>query len=322
MDFEKLDFMGVNISRCERLPGEADDSGRLSRAVSDNPGGVILFPKGEYLLSRPLVIENHCSLMLAKDAVIKADARMDFLIDWNGGNENLFGDYGMFITGGRFDGAGISGGIRLRNIHHFTMRDVYIKDCLTGLSVGSASDFKTYELMASNIYLRNDIGIPGSVGIDIPSHGDHYLDDIIVVDFETGFRLNCYSTYLSKCHSWVTDVIPDISKTIAFDVGGSCVTLSDCYVDTSNVGVRVRGSCCRMSNVFGFHCDRYGGRGHTFISYETSAPFYLMGGTFKGLKDSGDVFFKGSFSPELHMQWVRCENLSGTEVLDFCKKNG
>ena len=38
--------------------------------------------------------------------------------------------------------------------------------------------------------------------------------------------------------------------------------------------------------------------------------------------DSGDVFFKGNFSPELHMQWVRCENLSGTEVLDFCKKNG
>lgn len=322
MDFEKLDFMGVNISRYPRLENETDDSGRLSRAVDDNPGGVILFPKGEYLLSRPLEIRNHCSLMLAKNAVIKAAAKMDFLIEWNGGDENLFGDYGMFISGGRFDGAGISGGIRLRNIHHLTMRDCYIKDCLIGLSVGAKEDFKNYELMASNLYLRNDIGIPGSVGVDIPSHGDHYLDDIIVVDYETGFRLDCYATYLSKCHSWVTDVIPDISKTIAFDVGGNCVTLSDCYVDTSNTGVRVRGSCCRMSNVFAYHCDKYGGHGHTFISYETSAPFYIMGGTFRGLRGSDDVFFRGNFSPELHMQWIRCENLTGTEIIEICKNNG
>ena len=322
MNFDKLDFIGVNISEYPRLSGETDDSGRLSRAVNGNPNGVILFPKGEYILTRPLVIENHCSLYLAKEAKIKAAVKMEFLIDWNGGMENLFHDYGMFMTGGVIDGAGISGGIRLRNIHHLTMRDMWLKDCTTGLSVGSREDYKNYELMASNLYLRNEIGIPGSVGIDIPSHADHYLDDIIVVDYETGFRINSYSTYLSKCHSWVTDIIPDIKKTIAFDIGGGCVTLSDCYVDTSNIGVRVRGAHCRMSNVCGYHCDRYGGREHTFISYETTAPFYLMGGTFRGLNGADDVFFRGSCSPDLHMQWVRCEDLTGTEIIELCKKNG
>ena len=47
-----------------------------------------------------------------------------------------------------------------------------------------------------------------------------------------------------------------------------------------------------------------------------------MGGTFRGLKGADDVFFKGNCSPDLHMQWVRCEDLMGTEIIELCKKNG
>ncbi len=315
-------WAGTNLSDYPRLSEETDDAARIQRAVDEHPHGVILVPGGVYRLEKPLSITNYCSLWLAKEAVFMAASPMEYLVEWNGGMDNLFHDYGMFIKGGTFDGAAMAGGVRLRNIHHFTMTESWFKDCKTGLCVGNKEDYKNYELRASNLYFRNSVGIPDSIGVCIPSHADHYLDSIIVVDYQTGFYLNCGSTYLSKCHSWVTTVIPDMSRTIAFDLaGGGCNTLTDCYVDTSQIGVRVRATHCRMQNVFGYHNGLYGGKNHVFISYETDAPFYLDGGTFKGWEGAGDIFFKGSVTPNVHMRWVDTQRLTGTEVLDACRTN-
>ena len=318
----QLDWSGINIQTFPALPGETDDTQRLIRAVESNPHGVIVFPKGVYCLSRPLHIDNHCSLHLAKDATFLAIKPMEYIIEWNGGTENLFHDYGMFISGGVIDGAGISGGVRLRNIHHFTMSNIWLKDCKVGLCAGNKADYKNYELYASNIYMRNGLGISDSIGLWIPSHGDHYLDGIIVVDYQTGFLLDCVATYMSKCHSWVTKVIPDMSKSIAFDLGGGYNTLTDCYTDTARIGLRIRGTHYRLSHIFGYHNGiAYGGKNHVFISYETSAPLFLDGGTFCGCPGCQDIFFQGEYSPSLHMKWVECADLSGTEILEEIKKN-
>ncbi|MDD6882400.1 MAG: hypothetical protein PUD50_01700 [Eubacteriales bacterium] len=324
METTYLDWMGTNIAGYLRKSEETSDADRIQRAIEDHPHGVIVFPKGVYTIDKPIRIQNHCSLQLAKEAVFLAVAPMEYMVEWNGGMENLFHDYGMFIQGGTFDGAAMAGGVRLRNIHHFTMRDSWYKDCKVGLCVGDKADYKNYELCAYNLYMRNSVGIPDSVGVCIPSHADHYLDSIIVVDYQTGFFLKCGSTYMSKCHSWVTNVIPDMSKTIAFDLaGGGNNTLTDCYVDTSQIGVRIRASNCRMQNVFGFHNGKcYGGRNHVFLSYETDAPFYLNGGNFIGCQGCDDIFFRGEVTPNLHMQWVSCQNLRETQVLEECKKNG
>ncbi len=199
---------------------------------------------------------------------------MDYIVEWDGGMGNLFHDYGMFIKGGTIDGNALSGGVRLRNLHHFTLAESWYKDCKIGLYAGAQEDYKDYELRASNLYMRNGVGIKDSIGVCIPSHGDHYLDSIIVVDYQTGFYLNCGTTYLSKCHPWVTNVIPDMSKTVAFDLaGGSFNTLSDCYTDTAQIGIRIRAGYVRMQNVFGYHNGLYGGRNHVFLSYETDQPF-------------------------------------------------
>ncbi len=319
MDFSQLNWAGTNLTEYPRLPGESGDSARLQRAIDAHPHSVILIPGGLYALERPVSITNYCSLWLAKEAVLRAVAPMEYLVDWNGGMSNLFDDYGMFIKGGTFDGAAMSGGVRLRNIHHFTMGESWFKDCTVGLFVGDKDDYKDYELRASNLYLRNTVGIPDSVGVCIPSHADHYLDSIIVVDYQTGFYLNCGSTYLSKCHSWVTDLIPDMSKTIAFDLaGGGYNTFTDCYVDTSHIGIRLRAGHCRFQNTFGYHNGKYGGSGHVFISCETDKPFYMEGGSFRGWPGANDVFFRGPIAPNIHMRWVDTENLSGTEVLAAC----
>ncbi len=307
-------FDGVSMEAYRRLDGETDDSGRIERAIADNPGGVVFFPEGRYLFSRPLHIGNHCSLRLAKNAVFKAENRMDYLVEWNGGNENLFHDYTMFISGGVFDGGAMAGGIRLRNVHHFTLENTWIKDCVTGLCVGDRSDFKNYELCASNVYLRNEVGIPGSIGVLVPSHGDHYFDKIIVVDYEIGFSLHTYATYLSKCHSWVTDIIPDMAKTIAFDLRGCGMNvMTDCYADTSHIGLNIVSGSWRINNIFGYHCGNYGGKGHISLVNETKDNVYICGGRFEGAKGCGDVFYAGERRDNLKTMWLEFVNLSGTE---------
>ena len=318
-----MDFEGVSINNYERTNGEKDDSGRIQRAVDDNPKGVIIFPNGIYTIGKTIHITNHCSLRLAKNAKLLCIASMEYVIDWDGGRENLFHDYGMFIIGGTIDGAALSGGIRLRNIHHFTMRDMWFKDCKTGLRVGNKDDFKNYELAASNLYFRNEVGIDDSIGLHLCSKGDHYLDTIIVVDYQTGFHIDCPSTFMSKCHSWVSDIVPDMDKTIGFylDEGAWAVTLSECYVDTAKIGVKIKGNACRMSNVFGYQNTIYGGREHTFLSYETDRPFYLQGGVFHGREGYNDSFFKGNYTDKVHIKDIECEYLNDTEILELCENN-
>lgn len=315
------EFEGVNVNNYERVVGETDDAGRIQRAVNDNPNGVVVFPEGVYNIGKTININNRCSLKLAKNAKLVCVAEMEYVLDWDGGNEMFFHDYGMFITGGTVDGAGLSGGVRLRNIHHLTMRDMWFKDCKIGLRVGNKDDLRNYELAAYNLYFRNEIGIPDSIGVDLYSHGDHYFDTIVVVDYQTGFHLNSYATYMTKCHSWVSNIVPDMEKTIGYDLDTSsyCVTLSDCYVDTAKTGVRVRGKNCRMSNVFGYQNDIYGGREHTFISYESEHDFFLNGGSFKGRDGHDDSFYKGKITDKVHMSNVISEFLNDTEILDFCK---
>ena len=317
------EFEGVSIRRYEVRKGEADDSGRIQRAINDNPNGVVLFPEGTYRIGKTICVNNRCSLKLAKNARFVCVAEMDYIVDWDGGNGMFFHDYGMFICGGTFDGAALSGGIRLRNVHHLTMRDIWFKDCKIGLRVGNKDDLRNYEIVASNLYFRNEVGIEDSIGLDLYSHGDHYFDSIIVVDYQTGFRINSYATYLSKCHSWVSNVIPDMNKTIGFDLdmGADSVTFSDCYVDTAKTGVRIRGRNCRMTNVFGYQNTIYGGREHTFLSYETDNDFFVSGGSFRGREGLNDSFFKGKISNRVHIRDVVCRDLTDTEILDFCESN-
>lgn len=317
------EFEGVNVNDYQRLNGETDDAGRIQRAVDANTKGVVIFPEGTYTISKPIRITNHCSLKLAKNAKLLCIAEMEFMIDWDGGREMFFHDYGMFITGGTIDGGALSGGIKLSNIHHLTMRDMWFKDCKVGLRVGNKDDLRNYELAAYNLYFRNEVGIPDSIGVDLYSHGDHYFDTIIVVDYQTGFHINSYATFMSKCHTWVSNIVPDMEKTIGYDLDtrSNCVTLSDCYVDTAKIGVRIKGINCRMSNVFGYQNTIYGGREHTFFLYESEFPFYVQGGSFHGREGCDDSFFKGEYNGKIYMGGIYCTQLKDIEILELCKNN-
>jgi hypothetical protein len=69
-----------SITEYPRLPGESSDEKRIMRAVHDCEGGVLYFPKGTYKIAEMLDVDNCCSFLLHKSAVLKATKAMPFVI--------------------------------------------------------------------------------------------------------------------------------------------------------------------------------------------------------------------------------------------------
>ena len=67
-----------SIADYPRLACETSDETRIMRAVQDCERGVLYFPAGVYEIAEMLLIENCCSLILHKSAVLKAVADMPF----------------------------------------------------------------------------------------------------------------------------------------------------------------------------------------------------------------------------------------------------
>ena len=67
------------------LPGEADDTARIQRAIDATPSGVLYVPKGLYKVSSPLVVTNLCSLDMHKSAILRAVSEMPYVLKVNNG---------------------------------------------------------------------------------------------------------------------------------------------------------------------------------------------------------------------------------------------
>lgn len=203
--------IGVSITKYPKLGGEIDDSSRIQRAINANPNTLIKFPDDVYEIGTKIIVTNQVSFFLSKNAIFKATASMDYMIDWDGGSQNIFSEYSMCFIGGVLDGDGISGGLSLANIHHFTHAKTWYKDCTIGLNLGKATDFKSYEGNFQNLYFRNTIGINNSIGIQNLYKGDHHFEDIIIIDYTTGIKNTGYSNRFTRCHIWNTNITPDMS---------------------------------------------------------------------------------------------------------------
>ena len=68
-----------SVAEFSRAAGEADDSGRLQRAIDMTSGGVIYVPAGTYDVATTLVVTNHCSILMHKNAIVKAVKPMEFV---------------------------------------------------------------------------------------------------------------------------------------------------------------------------------------------------------------------------------------------------
>ncbi|MGI5923740.1 MAG: right-handed parallel beta-helix repeat-containing protein [Lentisphaeria bacterium] len=271
---EKMSAMNVfdvSLEDFPRLAGEQSDNGRFNRAVAAAADRVLFVPAGVYELSETLKINNLCSLLMHKSAVIRAVAEMDYVLVYDAKNHWLKDkdtDFNLFICGGDLDGNGLASCLMLTEFHHFTLRDITLRN---GRKYGlRVQDYgHSYELVANNVYGRCYLpGLAGNVGISI-NGGDSHYTDCIMVDYTIGMEITSGgSNRLTRCHIWGGPLPPRqegedremLVNSINFKIAGADTLLRDCYADTGKTGFLIEGNarllgCAYYNNFKAFKLD-------------------------------------------------------------------
>ncbi len=251
-----------SIADYPRLENENSDDKRIMRAVADCAGGVLFFPMGLYIIADMLVVDNCCSFLMHKSAVLKAVRKMPFVlkIDAAASYPELqecdghlipsgdpdAEDWNLFLEGGYIDGAGLASCVCLNSFKHFTMRDVSLRNGLKyGLRIEDEGSTWTYELIAQNLYLKCTMpGLAGNAGIS-SNGGDSHFIDCIVVDYTRGIELlGGGSNRLTRCHVWGGPIPPQsegelpemLKDSVNYVLSSYDAILTDCYADTGLTG--------------------------------------------------------------------------------------
>jgi len=251
----------VSLADFPRLNGEGDDSSRIQRMIDATPWGTVYLPKGEYCIAKPIVVTNACSIEMNKGAVLRAVAKMPFVLTVENfpayvakraENKPVL-DYGLFVNGGCIDGNGLASCMSLVRFRHYTMRDmVFLNGRTFGLRVSERCD-SSYELIANNLYFKcTMVGLAGNIAL-CTTGGDSHYTDCVAVDYTVGFKSNGGSNRFTRCHVWGgivkkagTDSPEYLPNSIAFDLHGSDAVLTDCYADTAMTGFNV----CSATRIF------------------------------------------------------------------------
>lgn len=248
----------TSLSAWPRRAGEADDSGRLQRAIDANPSGTVCVPAGEYRLANMVSVTNLCSLALDKSAVLRAVKEMPFVIRIN--VQPLFDqlppddrrhDYNLFVRGGKIDGNGLASCLSLDGFQHYALDDItFTNGRKYGLAVATETRRHGYELIARNLYFKCTMkGLAGNTAIYSES-GDCHYTDIVVVDWTTGFHFRKGgANRLTRCHYWGGLIGPKVAggigemleNSVAFKMEDNASILRDCYADTAKTGFEIAG---------------------------------------------------------------------------------
>ena len=236
-----------------RLADESDDSPRLQRAVDACRGGVLFVPAGEYHLTKTLAITNFCSVLMHRNARLRAARPMDFVVRVNfspvfSAYEKL--DYGTFFKGGCVDGDGIASCMSVHGYIHLTLRDLQFHNGRKfGLRIKGEEGPGGGELNASNLHFVNKSkGNAGNIAVEVNGCDDN-LTDCWTCDYTVGFKVTGCNNYLTRCHSWggvigsVDGEMPEYLKdSVGFWIfGGNNTVLRDCYADTATTGFLLNG---------------------------------------------------------------------------------
>ena len=255
----------VNVSDYPRLEGETSDDKRIMRAAADCEGGVLYLGKGLYEIAEMLTIDNCCSLLLHKSAVLKAVKNIPYVVKIDAAastpgikeedghiipsGEPDSEDWNLFFKGGVIDGAGLASCVCLNSFKHFTMKDVSMRNGLKyGLRIEDEGSMWTYELIAQNLYLKCTIpDLAGNAGIS-SNGGDSHFIDCIVVDYTRGIELLAGgSNRLTRCHVWGGPIPPRaegelpemLIDSVNYVISSGDALLTDCYADTGKTGYLV-----------------------------------------------------------------------------------
>lgn len=236
-----------SMAEFPRAAGETDDTARVQRAIDATTGGILWFPRGDYLVSSSIVVSNRCSLLMHKSATLKAVAEMKWVLRIKNGGvwDNL--DFLCFVRGGAVDGNGLASCIALENFWRHSLDDIKI---LNGRQYGLFVRNGGAEVVAKGLYfLVRKHGLAGNIGMYLEGGDSHYTD-IHVLDYTTGVVVRGPANRLTRIHVWggslprrTPDEIPEmLPGSTAFRVEGHSTTLRDCYADTAQTGFDIRGA--------------------------------------------------------------------------------
>lgn len=264
-----------SLEEFPRLAGETDDAPRFQRAVDACTCGLLRVPGEDYEIARTVVVTNLCSFEIEPSAVIRASARMDWMIRidamWQyspktapkGVNAEL---YNLTYRGGTLDANGLASCLAIDNYRHFTLENATF---LNGrkYGVGIETTGRGYEMIARNLYCKTLIpGLAGNTGL-YTYGGDSHYTDIVVVDYTTGVHFaGRGANRLTRIHVWGGPLKPPepgalpemLRDSVCFRIDSSGEILRDCYADTGEIGFWVNGwenrmFGCNYFNNTGFH---------------------------------------------------------------------
>lgn len=159
-----------------------------------------------------------------------------------GGEDDLMG---LLFSGGIIDAQGRAGCFNMGKGMHITIENMtFLNPKTVGLNVGGKGF--CYETIVKNCYCRTFVtGCEGNIGFGINAMDNHFID-CITQDMTTAFKDNQGSNRFTRCHIWggrlgYPNSHPMLDNSIGFDLSGNN-TLTDCYADSSAIGMRINGA--------------------------------------------------------------------------------
>jgi hypothetical protein len=224
---------------CEPVGDSRTDNSPLfeaafTRLLAAGIGGLEL-AAGNYLVSRTVELPTSVSLHLCPgarltampgfrgDAVLRKQRGAIGVHAWNGRIS------GGLIDGGKQDVIGIHvpGACRL-DIH-----DIEIVDCLRkGIDIGDGSETWGYEVSIRGVRCAIDLTtahMPGSIGVHYRQITDSYIQQVVIIGYETGVASESSANDFSQVHVWSVPAQGPLKSN--FHCNGWGDSWSQCYAD-------------------------------------------------------------------------------------------
>jgi hypothetical protein len=212
--------------------GTTDDTAALAAFLASGATSGYI-PPGTYLTSAGCVQPNSMSVTMAPGATIKATASMSVL--WFAGASSSPSLSDKVLRGGTLDANNLATtGLEIGYCARFLVSDLVVSSAITyGVHVGtSTAPFNPFEAHLNNVKITRKTGeaMPaGSIGLWIERATDGEYNRVIVVDYETGVRVDTDANRFVQIHPWGHQTTLPVT---CFDDRGSRNQWIGCDADT------------------------------------------------------------------------------------------
>ena len=269
-----------------------DVSDAIQELILNNPGRVLYFPDGEYLLSKPICTPANpahaVSLQLSNFAVIKA---MD---TWNSDealirlgaaepfNTIMVNGSNYYLSGGVIDGNNVANGVSIDSGRETRVENLSIKHTKIGLHIKLGANSGSSDADICNVNIVGP-GTTDTIGVLIEGM-DNTLTNMRIAYVHTGVKIVRGGNYLRNIHPLGSSAPSFYPGSVAFrDLSGSN-WYDFCYSDQYETGFYFKGGCAPICH----NCFCY-----WYKTLETGEIGFKTDGQFNALLSNCKVTLRG-----------------------------